>query len=363
MSCFEHPTAVSAGRRAACYPSATVSERPSLKLAYLIIGNDVPKLRLAVARLRRRIVTESGSDLNLAAFDAEVNSVEEVLQAASMPGFTFGTRLLLLVNAQKWPAKSRQSLAGYLRDPMPDTCLAIQAESFSVSKDALRKATDPLRKAVEAVGEILTYDLPKKYEMAGWTRKLAASHGLPMGQAVAHHFLERCGADPEHSERLEREIEKLAVYCRGHEATKEDVDAVCSPDDEAGIFSLMDAVGNRDSARVFALLEMVFNAGEDPNKVLFMLGRHIEQLDATSRMNTSDAGAVAKRVGVPFWTAKRLIEQAARHDHARLGRAYQALAGAAAGMRGRAPATLETEAGVNHTDRFVLELALARLLT
>ena len=64
----------------------------------------------------------------------------------------------------------------------------------------------------------------------------------------------------------------------------------------------------------------------------------------------------------PF-TARKLLEQRKHYDRRRLGRAYRALAVAEAGMRGRAPATLETAAGVNHSDRLVLELALARLLS
>ena len=339
-----------------------MSQKPPLSSAYLLIGNDVPKLRLAVARSRKRFVTEAGHDLNIVAFDAEVDSVEKVLDAASTPGFTFGTRLLLVLNVHKWTAKSRQALAGYFHDPMPDTCLVVEAESFNKAKDPLRKATDPLRKAVAAAGEVRTYDLPKNNEMVGWVQKLAKDKRLAMSQGVAHHFLERCGMDPKHSERLEREIEKLATYCGGNEVSVDDIDAVTTADDEANIFRLMDAVGDRQSSRAFALLEMVYIAGEDPNKVLYMLLRHIGQLEATRRMGTADPAKVAKQVGVPFRNAKDLLEQSAHYDSSRIGSAYMALASAETGMRGREPAKLESESGVNHTDRLVLELALARLI-
>ena len=198
--------------------------------------------------------------------------------------------------------------------------------------------------------------------MVGWVRKLAKDNGLAMGPAAAHHLLEYCGSDAAHSERLEREIEKLTAYCGGNEVSVDDIDAVTTADDEATIFKLMDAVGDRQSARAFALLEMVYIAGEDPNKVLYMLLRHVGQLEATRRLGTTDPAKVAKQVGVPFWTAKNLLEQSAHYDSSRIGGAYMALASAERGMRGRAPATLESESGVNHTDRLVLELALARLL-
>ena len=331
-----------------------MSARQPLKSAYLIFGNDRPKVRRAVTRLRVRVVDEAGNDFNVVIFDAEVHPVAAVLEAASMPGLTLGTRLLLVLNAHKWKVESRRALAAYLHDPMPDTLLAVEGETFTVA--------DPLRKAIAAAGEVLSWDLPKKFGMAGWVRDRAKAHRLPMGQTAIRHFLERCGMDPKHGERLEREIEKLSIYCRGHEVTVDDIDAVCSPDDEARVFSLMDAVGDRESARAFALLEMVYIAGEDPNKVLYMLLRHIRQLEATSRLGATDPAKVAKEVGVAFWTAKNLLKQSAHYDSSRIGRAYQALATAETGMRGRAPATLESESGVNHSDRLVLELALAQLL-
>ena len=202
--------------------------------------------------------------------------------------------------------------------------------------------------------------------MAGWVRERAAARRLPMGAAVARHLLDVCGEDPGHSERLEREIEKLALYCRGAEATAEDVDAVCAPDDEARIFDLMDALGHRDRTRAFGLLETIFASGdpkEDANRVLYGLLRHVRLLEGAWQLGASDQGTAAKQLGVHPFTAKKLLEQRKNYDRRRFDKAYRALAVAEPGMRGRAPATLETGTGVNHSDRLVVEMALARLLS
>ena len=45
-----------------------------LKPAYLIVGDDLPKMELALKRLKARIVEQSGSDLNIDEFDATVRS-------------------------------------------------------------------------------------------------------------------------------------------------------------------------------------------------------------------------------------------------------------------------------------------------
>lgn len=338
-----------------------MSEPAPLKPVYLIVGSDRPKVRRAVQRLRRRVVAESGSDINVASFEVEskdtAGALRAVIDAAATPGFALGTRLLVVSSAHHFKVKERKELIAYIHDPMPGTCLALEGEKWA--KD------DALYKAVMKSGDVLSFDLPKKYEMAGWVRERAAAKRLPMSAAVARHVLDVCGEDPGHSERLEREIEKLAAYCRGADAAPEDVDAVCTPDDEARIFDLMDAVGHRDRTRAFVLLETIFASGdpsEDANRVLYSLLRHVRKLEEAWQLPGSDQSTAAKQLKVHPFTAKKLLDQRRNYDRRRFERAYRALAVAEPGMRGRAPATLETAAGVNHSDRLVVELALARLL-
>ena len=339
-----------------------MSDPAPLKPAYLIVGNDRPKVRRALARLRKRVIDEAGSDINVSIFEVESGrsgeALKTVLEATATPGFALGTRLLLVLNAHHFKVKERKDLIAYIQDPLPGTCLALEAEKFA--KD------DALYKAVARVGNVLLYDLPKKYEMAGWVRERARAMRLPMSAGVARHLLDVCGEDPRHAERLEREIEKLALYCRGVEAEEADVDEVCTPDDEARIFDLMDAVGHRDRTRAFGLLEVIFASADprdDANAVLYSLKRHVGLLEAATQLGSDDGATAAKQLGVHPFTARKLLEQRKHYDRRRLGKAYRALAVAEAGMRGRAPATLETAAGVNHSDRLVLELALARLLS
>ena len=70
-----------------------------------VIGVAFPKWSLA--RLRKRVYEETGSDLNLSLFDARSQSVADVLRAADTATFTFGTRLLLVTGAASWKAAAR----------------------------------------------------------------------------------------------------------------------------------------------------------------------------------------------------------------------------------------------------------------
>ena len=102
--------------------------------------------------------------------------------------------------------------------------------------------------------------------------------------------------------------------------------------------------------------------GEDANAVLYSLKRHVGLLDRATQLGDVDQGTAAKQLRVHPFTARKLLEQRESYDRRRLDRAYRALAEAEVGMRGRAPATLESSGGVNHGDRLCVELALGRML-
>ena len=246
-----------------------------------------------------------------------------------------GTRLLLVLNGHKWKVKQRQAIVAYLQDPMPDTCLAIEGETFA--KD------DALAKAVAKTGEVLRYDLPKKYELAEVGRGAGpgsrAAHAAGRRQAPAGRV---AATRPSAWSARSRSWRRTAAAA---EADVEDVDAVCSPASEVRIFDLMDAVGARDRRRAFALLESVY-AGRR--------GRQRGALSASSgtsgcwteaaQLDHDDQASAARQLKVHPFTAQEAAGAAAalRPPPASHG-AYRALAEAEVGMRGRAPASLESQ--------------------
>jgi DNA polymerase III delta subunit len=103
---------------AAVAPEPT-SPRTPLKPAYLILGDDLPKVEYALRRLRARIVEQSGSDLNIDEFDASVHGSVEVVNAANTLAFLGGTRLVLVQNVQAWLKTDKEIVVAYLKSPAP----------------------------------------------------------------------------------------------------------------------------------------------------------------------------------------------------------------------------------------------------
>jgi DNA polymerase-3 subunit delta len=324
-----------------------VSDRTELAPAYLICGSDLPKVRRAVERLRRRVFEETSSDLNITLLDARSQSAGAVVEVADTPTFTLGTRLVLVSAADKWPVAERERIAVYLDDPAPGVCIALVGDSF--------KKTERLTRLLEKRKAVLRFDLPKKYELSGWVREHAKARRAHLGAGEARYLIAQVGAD---AQLLESEVTKLATYARGAPITIDDIDAVCSPTIEARIYELTDAVGRRDGAAAFRILENLFaTAGRSGDEVarstIWSLVKYVGQLgtvlDLPQEMPPDE---VARTVGVAPYTARKLCEQRERFDRRMLDRATVALADAQASMVGKSE--LEAE--------FVLEIALARLL-
>jgi DNA polymerase-3 subunit delta len=325
-----------------------MDERPDLKPAYLICGTDQPKVRRGVARLRQRVFDETASDLNISLFDARSHTVADVLQAADTATFTLGTRLLLVSAADAWKAAERDRVADYLADPVPGVCIALAGESF--------RKTERLTKLLEKSGQVLRYDLPKRSEVAGWLREHARARGARLGAPEARRLVALVGAD--HPDLLESELAKLAAYTLGRPITEQDIDAVCSPTLDARIYELTDAVGKRDAAAAFRVLEGLFAGGgkradEVARSTLFSLVRYIGQLSTVMDLpHEMPAAEVAATLGIKPYTAQKLLEQRDRFERRTLERALVALADAQAAMVGGAELDAE----------FSLELALGRVL-
>ncbi len=142
-----------------------MADANQLEPLYLICGSDTPKVRRAVARLRKRVHDETASDLNIFVYDGRAVRAAAVLDEAQTPTFALGTRLLLVFDADRWPAADRDRLADYLADAAPDTCVTLVGESF--------KKTERLTKLAEKRKAVLRYELPKRYELPEWARERA----------------------------------------------------------------------------------------------------------------------------------------------------------------------------------------------
>ena len=317
--------------------------RRSLSPAYLILGDDEPKVELALRRLRARIVEESGTELNIDEFRAGDHPAREAVAAANTLAFLEGIRLVLVHDAQAWRKPDKEEIAAYLESPAPDACLTLVGTTLPPK--------DPLRKAFQKKGEVLEYRAPKSWELPEWTLRQAKKLGVGLGTAEAKLLVERAGA---HQQSILRELEKLLSYKGRARVTADDVELLVPRTLEARVFDLVDAVVDGHGYAAFTIVEDLYGSGEKPNGLFYRLLRHYQQLSRVLALREEGwpQAQIQSELQLKPYPAKKLFKQAGNYSVGRVRAALGHLAETDARMKGQA----------NIPAEFELELCLGRLL-
>ena len=297
----------------------------ALKPAYLILGDDEPKIDAWRTRVRNRAEEEGGPGA-LESFDGKANDPDEVAAALGM--LTFGTeaRYYLVDNVEAWKAGDLDPLERALADPAPDTVLVMLARG---------KPQQRLVKAVtKADGEVREYTAPKPWQMPKWVAERANECGLRLDQEAAKALVGVVGT---RQQRLQREIEKLTTLA--HPSTQlsaEEVERLAAGEASMQVYDLADAVVASDLPATMRLAEALC-AGEDrPSRLLYPIVRRLRDVHRATEL--LDAGVpeqkVASAMKMAPWQAKKTLAAAKRTDRDSLARAICVFADLEMDLRG-----------------------------
>ena len=319
--------------------------RQPLKAAYLIVGDDMPKIEAALKRLRMRVAEQSGSDINIDEFDAAEASGMEVVGAANTLAFLGGTRLVLAHNVQAWLKADKEAIASYLKSPAPDALLALVAAKIP--------ANDLLRSAMKEHGEVLEYHAPKEGQLPQWIVQQASERlGMSLGLSEARLMVQRCG-DSQHI--LLRELEKLQLYADGERVTADDIRLLATPTVEASIFDLLDSLALGRGSAAFTAADDLLAAGERTEVLFYRILRHFQNLSRVAAMR--DEGmkqdAIQAELKMKPYPVRKLMEQASLLGTDGIARRMAVLADTDARMKGMGTLPAEME----------LQMCLGRLLS
>ena len=297
----------------------------ALKPAYLILGDDEPKIDAWRTRVRTRAEEEGGPGA-LETFDAKAAGPDEVAAALGM--LTFGTeaRYYLVDNVEAWKAGDLDPLEKALADPAPDTVLVMLARG------------KPQQRLVKAVsggdGEVREYTAPKPWQMPKWAAERAHDAGLRLDQGAAKALVGVVGT---RQQRLQREIEKLAILA--HPSTQlsaEEVERLASGEAPMQVYDLADAVVAGDVPATMRLAEAL-TAGEDrPSRLLYPIVRRLRDVHRATEL--LDAGVPEQKVAGAMkmapWQAKKTLAQAKKANRDSLARAICVFADLERDLRG-----------------------------
>lgn len=323
-----------------------------LQPAYLILGDDEPKVEKALRRLKLRIAAAAEGDageLNIDEFRATEGNAVDVINAANTMAFLGGLRLVLVHEVQSWKKEDKDRVVAYLRAPAPDACLALVGDKLP--------AGDPLRVATADAGTVLEYAAPRRAKFTEWVVKQGARLGIVLGSEETRYLVERMG---EHQHLVLRELEKLSLYAGPGPVSVADIDRVCSRTLETSVFELTDALAGGEGATVFNLLEELYAAGEDAPGLFYRVLWHFEKLVRVIALRNQGASleAVQQQLKLKPYPARKLWKQSESIDPDKAKRIVRVLTVADARMKGMSP--LPSEGKI--AERMEFDLCLGAIL-
>ncbi len=316
-----------------------------MRALYLIAGTDGAKIDATRSRLRARAEREGGAGA-LEVFEPDEGRGmpdHEALLAAIPAMSLMGTRRYLLADGvERWRERQLEAVAAALAELPPELTVVL------ISRD---KAPAKLRKAVKAAdGEIHEFEAPKARELPGRLVAEAKGMGFRLEPAAARLLVDRMGANPM---RLQRELERLALWAgEGGEVGAADLEAMIADTSETAVWSLSDALLDRDAAAALRIAERLIAQGENVTGLIYGLA---------SRLRGACAAAAQLEEGVPPkqvesslkmhpYAAKQLVGRLRDADLDDLRVATETLADLELWCRG----------GADYGDELALTLALRR---
>jgi DNA polymerase-3 subunit delta len=310
---------------------------------YLIAGTDGAKIDATRARLRARAERDGGA-ASLRIFEPGEGrgapDHEALLAAIPAMSLTESRRYLLADGVERWRDRQLEQVAAALGELPPELSLVL------IARD---KAPAKLLRAVEAAGgEIHEFEAPRAREMPRALVADAGRLGFTLDPAAARMLVERMGASPQ---RLHNELERLALWAGdGGEVTAADLDAMIADTSEAAVWTLSDALLERDAAAALRIAERLVAQGENVTGLIYGLASRLRKACAAAAM--LGEGMAPKQVesslGMHPYAAKQLVRRLQSADVGDLQEATIALADLEVWCRG----------GADYGDELGLTLAI-----
>jgi DNA polymerase-3 subunit delta len=316
-----------------------------MQTLYLIAGTDEAKIDATRARLRARAEGEGGVAALQVFEPSEGRGApdhEALLAALPAMSLTESRRYLLADGVERWRDRQLDAVLDALDNLPADLTLVLIARAKAPAK--------LLRAVKDAQGEVHEFEAPKAREMPRALVAEAKQLGFRLDPAAARILVDRMGANPV---RLGHELERLALWAgEGGEVSAADLDAMIADTSEAAVWSLSDALLERDSALALEIGERLIDQGENVTGLIYGLASRLRS--ACAAAGQLDEGVSPKQVEASLkmhpYAAKQLVGRLGKTDLASLRMATETLAELELWCRG----------GADYGDELALTLALRR---
>jgi len=217
-------------------------------------------------------------------------------------------RTLILVTDYDLYKGDREALSALLGD-LPDyVCLVFLYDLLPYKADERTKLAAVLRER----GEVVAFHRQEQGDLVDWIARRFRALDHDISSEDARYLIFLCG---DLMTTLISEIGKVGAYARTRRVTRADIDAVATPQLDAVVFQMTDAIAAGNFDKAAAVLGDLLHMQEAPIKLLAVLGKQLRQL--YSARLCIESGKTVKELMAQWgmrnsYPAERLMQNARR---------------------------------------------------
>ena len=276
---------------------------------YIFHGEETYLRDYYLGKLRKLLLAGGMEEFNLheiAAKEMSPHALEEAVDCLPM----MSERTLVQVvdfDLYKAGEKDREAYIRILSQLPEYCCVVFLYDLIDYKGDARTK----LAAALKANGTVVNFVRQDQGDLVDWVRRRFRALGKDIDSRMALDLIFLCG-DLMHN--LIGEIEKIAAYAKGPHITREDIEAVATPQLDAVVFRMTDAIGEGQFDKAMGVLGELYQMQEAPIKIMWSLGRQMRQLYSARLALEREQGTsfVAGLWNLKPYPADKLVRSAKR---------------------------------------------------
>ena len=273
---------------------------------YIFHGEETYLRDHYLGRLREAVLTGGLGEFNrhdLSAKEMSPRALEEAVDCLPMMA---ERTLIEITDFDLFKAGEKEEYIRILSSLPGYCCLVFVYDLIDYKPDARTKLAQTLKQH----GTAVNFARQGQRELTDWVRRHFKAQGKDIDMRLCEYLIELCG-DLMHG--LQQEIGKAAAYAKGPKITREDIDAVATPQLSAVVFRIADAIGEKNYDRAAKILGELYQMQKSPYEILAALSKQLRQL--YSARLALDRGKGAAWVGQLWgmrYPADRLMTSARR---------------------------------------------------
>jgi DNA polymerase-3 subunit delta len=310
----------------------------SLRSVYLLHGEEPFFIDEIAKALEDVVVEESMRDFNQTIVYGRDTTVDQLLEAARRFPMMAERQLVMMREAQDWPAWKRANdmvkLEAYAKAPVSSTVLVFCFKNKKA--DGRLKAVKTISKA----GLLFLSEKVRDYKLAEWISNQVQEKGMRIGGHAAQILAEYLGND---LRKVMNELEKLRIVLPdGAEIQPDHIEQHIGISKDFNVFELQRAIGAKDLARANRIVDyFAANPKDHPvAMVMPVLGSFFSKVYAYHGLKDRSASAAAKSLRCAPFAVKQYGEAARNYSLEKVGRVFGYLREADRKAKGQGNATV-----------------------